>query len=65
VIIHLKQLKDVEIIEHRDTEDKTIRIVEMDGSFNGALTEIKIPAASYCFLEEAIVDKWLESEKQL
>jgi len=65
MIIELKQLKDVEILEHRDTEDRTIRVIEMDGSFQGALTEIKIPAASYCFLEEAIVDRWLENKKYL
>ena len=63
MIIQLKQLKDVEIIERLDTEDKTLRIVEYDGSPHGGLTEIIIPAASYEMLETAIVDKWLERKK--
>ena len=65
MIIELKQLKDVEIIEHRDTEDRTIRIIEYDGSPHGGLSEIKIPAASYGMLEGAIVERWLERKKQL
>jgi hypothetical protein len=65
VIIYLKQLKDVEIIDHRGTEDKTIRIVEYDGSPHGGLTEIIIPATSYEMLEAEIVERWLERKKQL
>ena len=65
MIVQLKQLKDVEIIEHRDTEDKTLRIVEYDGSPHGGLTEIIIPATSYEMLETAIVERWLERKKYL
>jgi len=63
MVIQLKQLKDAEIVEDTHTLDVVIRVIEMDGSFSGALSEIKIPAASYCFLEEAIVEKWLEKKK--
>lgn len=63
MVIQFKQLKDVEVVEGRDSKDMAIRIIEMDGSFNGSLTEIKIPAKSYEMLEGAIVEKWLESKK--
>jgi hypothetical protein len=63
MIIQLKQLRDVEIAEHRDTEDTTIRIIEKDGSFSGGLSEIIVPATSYKMLETAIVEKWLEKKK--
>ena len=65
MIIELKQLKDVEILEHRDTEDRTIRVIEYDGSPHGGLSEIKIPAKSYKMLEGAIVERWLELKKYL
>ena len=65
MIIQFKQLKDVEITEDRGTEDKTIRIIEKNGSFYGALTEIKIPAESYELFEKAIMEIWLEKKKSI
>ena len=62
MIIELKQLKYVEILEHRDTGDRTIRVIEYDGSPHGTLSEIKIPAKSYKMLEGAIVERWLENK---
>jgi hypothetical protein len=63
VDIHLKQLKDVEVVEGQDGEDVTLRVIEKDGSPHGALTEIKIPAKSYEMFEGAIAEKWLEKQK--
>lgn len=60
MIIHINQLRDVDIIEERDTV--TIVLNEKDGNYYGGKTDIKMPAKSYSFLEEAIVEKWLEKK---
>lgn len=57
MIIHIKQLKDADIIEDEDAV--TIVLNEKDGSYYGSKTDIKIPAESYKMLEGAIVENWL------
>jgi hypothetical protein len=61
--IQIKQLRNVEVEKSRDEENVTITLTEMDGNYYGGKTDIKIPATSYCFLEEAIVEIWLEKKK--
>lgn len=58
-------LKDVDIEESRDSENLTLKLTELDGSFHGARMVIKIPAKSFNMLEEAIVERWLEKKKSL
>ena len=63
MIIHINQLRDVDIIEERDTDEITIVLNEKDGNYYGSKTDIKMPAKSYKMLEEAVVEKWLEKVK--
>lgn len=60
--VHIVQLRDVDIIEGE--EEITIVLNEMDGSFYGGKTDIKMPASSYEMLEDAVVEKWLEKKKE-
>jgi hypothetical protein len=62
MIIHINQLRDVDIIEERDTDEITIVLNEKDGSYYGSKTDIKMPASSYEMLEEAVVERWLEKK---
>lgn len=57
MIIHIKQLRDADIIEDEDAV--TIVLNEKDGSCYGSKTDIKIPAKSYEMLEGAVVENWL------
>ena len=59
--LYVKQLRNVDI--HEDGNYIVIQLNEKDGNFYGTLSEIKIPATSYCFLEEAIVERWLDKQK--
>ena len=43
----------------------TVKLTEIDGSWYGRQTEIKMPAKSFEMLEEAIVENWLEKKKSL
>ena len=61
VDLTIKELRNVDIYESGN--EVTIQLNEKDGNFYGTLSEIKIPATSYCFLEEAIVERWLEKKK--
>jgi hypothetical protein len=65
VDIYIGYTKDVVIEESRDCENLTIGIIELNGSFHGARTDIKIPARSYEMLEQAVVERWLEKKKSL
>ena len=58
-------LKNVDIEESKDNENLTIGLTELNGSFYGTRTYIKIPAKSFNMLEEAIVERWLEKKKSL
>jgi|LSQX01.2.fsa_nt_gb hypothetical protein len=60
MVIHINQLRDVDIIEESDAV--TIVLNEKDGSYYGCKTDIKMPASSYEMLESAIVEKWLEKK---
>jgi hypothetical protein len=65
VVIQINELKDITVVESLICKEVTIRIIEKDGSFHGARSEIKIPAKSYELLEQAVVEKWLENKKSL
>lgn len=62
MVIHINQLRDVDIIEESDAV--TIVLNEKDGSYYGSKTDIKMPASSYEMLEDAVVEKWLEKKKE-
>lgn len=64
MIVHISQLKDVEIEESRDGKEIIIKLTEENGNYYGSKTNIKIPAKSYEMLEEAIVERWLEKVKE-
>ena len=63
--IHIKQLRNAEIEVPLNEKEVTIKLTEQDGSYYGVPYNIKIPAKSYCFLEEAIVERWLENKKSI
>ena len=63
MIVHISQLKDVEIEESRDGKEIIIKLTEENGSYYGGKTEIKMPAKSYEMLEGAIVERWLDNVK--
>lgn len=54
------QLKNVEVKKTRDGNKMIVKLTELDGSYYGCNTEIKLPANSYEMLEDAIVNNWLE-----
>jgi hypothetical protein len=62
--IIIEGLRNAEVIEAKDESDVVLKLTEMDGSYYGRVSEIKISAESYELLQEAIVENWLKNKKE-